>query len=91
MSILRDQGFVSKADAESALKAYELLRRCEMALRRFDNRSVSSLPAEPDEHTRLARRLGYKEVSGFAADCREARDTIHALYQQYIKASGQSS
>ena len=64
----------------------ELLRRAETALRRFENKNVSTLPAAPDEQEKLAKRLGYKDVDLFAKEYRAARETIHALYDGYIKA-----
>jgi glutamine synthetase adenylyltransferase len=58
----------------------------ETALRRFENKNISTLPAAPEEQEKLAKRLGYKTVDLFAKEYRVARETIHALYQQYIKS-----
>jgi glutamate-ammonia-ligase adenylyltransferase len=91
LSLLQGRDFISKADAAAMAAAYELLRRCELVLRRFDNKSISSLPADPAEQATLAKRVGYKEPGRFATEYQNARDTIHALYQRYIKPNGLSS
>jgi glutamine synthetase adenylyltransferase len=78
---------VSDGDASNATQSYELLRRTEMALRRFENKNVSTLPAAPEDQEKLAKRLGYKDVDLLAKDYRAARETIHALYERYIKGT----
>lgn len=64
--------------------SYAFLRRCEVVLRRYDNRSVSTLPSDPDEQRKFAIRLGYREFEAFRGDYLNARDAIHALYRQQI-------
>ncbi len=83
---LQDNGVVSRTDAEQAKVSYELVRRCETALRRFETKSVSSLPADSDEQQKLAMRLGYDNADQFANEYRHARETIHTLYEQYVKS-----
>lgn len=83
---LEDNGVVSRTDAEKANVSYELVRRCETALRRFETKPVSTLPAGTDEQQKLATRLGYESTDLFANEYRHARETIHALYEQYIKS-----
>src|SRR5439155_5750658 len=46
---LREQNVISATDASNVAKSYELLRRAETALRRFENKNVSTLPAAPGE------------------------------------------
>jgi glutamate-ammonia-ligase adenylyltransferase len=84
---LQENEIVSDRDASNATQSYELLRRTEMALRRFENKNVSTLPAAPEEQEKLAKRLGYKDVDLFAKEYGAARETIHALYARYIKAT----
>ena len=83
---LRESDVISDPDASSAAQSYELLRRAEMALRRFENKNISTLPATPEEQKKLAKRVGYEDVDLFPNEYRAARETIHALYQRYIKA-----
>jgi glutamate-ammonia-ligase adenylyltransferase len=84
---LRENRVVSDGDASKATESYELLRRTEMALRRFENKNVSTLPAALEEQEKLAKRLGYEDLDLLAKDYRAARETIHALYERYIKGT----
>jgi len=83
---LRENKMVSDRDASCATQSYELMRRTETALRRFENKNISTLPGAPEEQEKLAKRLGYKDVDLFAKQYRAARETIHALYDRSIKA-----
>ena len=83
---LREIEMVSDRDASNATQSYEVLRRTETALRRFENKNISTLPYAPEEQEKLAKRLGYKDVDLFAKQYRAARETIHALYDRYLKA-----
>ncbi len=77
---------ISYTDTDRTIKAYYRLRRIEMALRRFENKNVSNLPATPEEQAKLAKRLDYKDLEDFANEYRAARETIDASYAQYIKS-----
>ena len=83
---LREIEMVSDRDASNATQSYEVPRRTETALRRFENKNISTLPYAPEEQEKLAKRLGYKDVDLFAKQYRAARETIHALYNRYLKA-----
>jgi glutamate-ammonia-ligase adenylyltransferase len=64
--------------------SYAFLRRCELVLRRYDNRGVSTLPSDPDEQRKFAIRLGYRDFEDFRGSYLDARQAVHALYQQQI-------
>jgi glutamate-ammonia-ligase adenylyltransferase len=85
LSMLQERDLIEKDDAAAAAESYDLIRRCETVLRRFENKNISGLPADPDEQEKLAKRLGYKEAGIFANQYRNARERIHALYQRYVK------
>ena len=57
---------------------YLFLRRCEAAIRRMDNASVSVLPDEPAEQRRVGIRLGFDTRDAFLTRYRAARAAIHA-------------
>ena len=84
---LGENKMVSDRDVSNATQSYELLRRTETAQRRFENKNISTLPGAPEEQEKLAKRLGHKDVDLFAKQYRAARETIHALYERYVKAS----
>jgi len=83
---LRDNEVVSKDDADRIAKSYRFLRRIETALRRFENKNVSALPATPEEQARLSKWLDYKNEERFAQEYQAARETIHTIYERYAKA-----
>ena len=86
LTALRQAKVVSESDATKASTSYNFLRRIELTLRRFENKNVSTLPSTPDEQARLAKRLGHKDGEHFVTEYQTAREKIHALYQQHIKA-----
>ncbi len=80
------RGLLNDGDANQLRKSYRFLRRCESALRRYENKAISSLPLDPTEQQKLAVRLGYDSFEDFRRDYVDARDKIHALYDRRIKA-----
>ena len=84
---LHRHGHMTDSEVAKLKNAYGLLRRCELVLRRFDNRSVSTLPDDPVEQRKFAVRLGYNEFDAFRHDYINARDAIHALYEHHIMAA----
>jgi glutamate-ammonia-ligase adenylyltransferase len=87
MKRLRDDA-ISKVDADKMSVSYNFLRRCESVLRRYETKSVSTMPAGADEQRKMAIWLGYKDAEQFARDYRSARETIRAVYDHYIKRGG---
>ena len=82
---LRQHGYMNDFEVTRFKKAYALLRRCELVLRRYDNRSISMLPSGPEEQHRFAVRLGYGELDTFRRDYIDAREAIHALYERHVR------
>jgi glutamate-ammonia-ligase adenylyltransferase len=84
---LHGYGVFNDTDATRLKQSYALLRRCESALRRYENKAVSTLPIDPNEQRNLAIRFGYDSFETFRRDYVDARDVVQALYDQKIKAS----
>jgi glutamine synthetase adenylyltransferase len=82
---LREHGILTNAEAAKLKQAYGLLRRYESALRRYENKAVSTLPRDPSEQQKISVRLGYDDFETFRRDYLDAREAIHALYEQRIK------
>ena len=80
-------GIIREADSAVLKTSYEYLRLIESALRRWENKSISSLPADEMEQRKLARRLGADSLDAFARRYREARESIHAVYTHYVNHS----
>jgi [glutamine synthetase] adenylyltransferase / [glutamine synthetase]-adenylyl-L-tyrosine phosphorylase len=87
VSGLCGRGLFNEAEAKQLRQSYQLLRRCESGLRRYENKAVSSVPTDQGEQQKLAIRLGYDSFENFRRDYVAARDTIHALYERKIKAA----
>jgi [glutamine synthetase] adenylyltransferase / [glutamine synthetase]-adenylyl-L-tyrosine phosphorylase len=82
---LADGGVMTKPDADELRKHYEYLRSIESALRRWENKSVSNLPADKTGQEQLARRVGAKSLDAFAQAYRASRSGIHAIYSRYFR------
>ena len=81
---LVDAGAMRKPDADKLRQHYEYLRSIGSALRRWENRSVSTLPADKTEQEKFAVRAGAKSLDDFAQAYREARNGVHAIYSKYL-------
>jgi len=81
---LHHSGHLDKSAVAKLKESYAFLRRCELVLRRYDNRSVSTLPSDPEEQRKFAIRLGFNEFDAFRRDYLTAREAIHMMYQQHI-------
>ena len=73
-------------DAKKAIQSYNFLRRIETTLRRFENKNVSALPTTSEEQTKIAKRLGHKQLESFMKLYHATREAIHALYLRHVKA-----
>ena len=78
-------GHLSEEETIELKRAYNILRRCESALRRYENTSASALPAEVNEQALLARRAGAVTLEEFRQDYEAARSAIHRIYQRGLK------
>ena len=78
-------GALQKEEASLVSRNYQYLRLIESVLRRWDNKSVSSLPMGEMEQRKLAKRVGADSLDSFGQRYREAREGIHAVYSRYIR------
>ena len=84
---LHQSGHLDKSDVARLKNSYAFLRRCELVLRRYDNRSVSTLPGDSDEQRKFSIRLGYNDFDAFRRDYLTAREAIHTIYERQITAA----
>jgi glutamate-ammonia-ligase adenylyltransferase len=82
--LLRKREVFTDAETTKLKDSYRFLRRCESVLRRYDNKALSVLPGDPNEQRKLCVRLGYDSFEIFHRDYLDARETIHAIYQQHV-------
>jgi len=88
---LGERGLFNDAEATKLKQSYGFLRRCESALRRYENKTVSSLPNDPSEQKRLAIRLGYHSLDTFRRDYIDARESIHTIYERHVNCGKHGS
>lgn len=81
---LKQLGVINPGDASALKASYEFLRRCESILRRWEYKSVATLPANEAEQRKFVSRLAVKNVASFGEQYRHARETIHAIYLRYF-------
>jgi glutamate-ammonia-ligase adenylyltransferase len=77
--------FVDQIDGEAVARDYEMLRRVEARLRVADLRDHNVVPADSEERTMLARRLGYQgedAAEQLAADVDAAARRIRSVYER---------
>ncbi len=82
---LASKGLLQQEEATVVKGSYEYLRLIESVLRRFENKSVSSLPASEMGQRRLALRVGAESLDSFEQRYREARESIHEIYLRYVR------
>ena len=75
---------LEKRDARGLQSAYNFLRTCESVLRRWQNRSVSTLPTIREEEDQFARRMRFATIDDFRAPYGRAREVIHSLRLRYL-------
>ena len=61
-----------------------VLRRIENRLRLADGRSLSTLPGDPAERLRLARRCGFPDVAALDAEVGRARALLRGWFEKLI-------
>ncbi len=76
---------IGAEDAASLKENYTHLRAIESVLRRWENKSVSTLPADEAAQRKLAARVGADSLDAFAQRYREARANIHAIYLRNLR------
>ncbi len=84
LDILRARKVMEAGDAGSLRSAYNFLRSCESILRRWGHRSVSRLPAAPEEEAIFARRMKCKTIEEFSLPYQRAREVIRSLRLRYL-------
>jgi glutamate-ammonia-ligase adenylyltransferase len=82
---LAEAGVMNNTDAAILRKHYEYLRSIGSILERWENKSISILPADKVEQQKLAARAGAESLDSFAQTYRDARSGIHAIYSRYLR------
>ena len=84
LQMMRSLKVLEKTDAQNLREAYIFLRRCESVLRRWQFRSISTLPVTHEEEERFARRMKFATIEDFRAPYGRARELVHSLRMRYL-------
>lgn len=82
---LTTKRLLSQEEAALLKESYLHLRLIESILRRWENKSVSTLPADETEQRKLAKRVGADSLDSFAQRYREARESIHSIASRHLR------
>ena len=84
-------GLLSSRDRDELSEAYVALRRLEHRIQMVAERQTHSLPEDPRELERLARRAGYPAAEAMQRDLATHRARVEARFQDLLRvASGRS-
>ncbi|MEY2538071.1 MAG: [glutamine synthetase] adenylyltransferase / [glutamine synthetase]-adenylyl-L-tyrosine [Verrucomicrobiota bacterium] len=84
---LHHDGHLSDMEVIRLKSSYDFLRKCESTVRRYENTSVSTLPADSTELGQFCRRMGFSTVEAFSEAYNTARTSIHDVYLKRLKES----
>lgn len=88
LQALRDAQLLPEAEADVLRRAYLFLRDVENKLQMVADAQVHALPRSPEELRLLARRLGYRDAAGVAAEealqraHRAHTDAVHRIFTE---------
>jgi glutamate-ammonia-ligase adenylyltransferase len=91
LEALAREGLLRREDSQSLQEAYCFLRRLESALRIVDDRSINTIPENPADQRRLARRLGYqngnisKAEEALLEEVHRRTSEVRALYDRALQ------
>ena len=85
LEALAEAKVVRRPDADTLRQHYEYLRAVESILRRWEHKSVSSLPNDKIAQEKIAIRMGAENLDAFAQSYRAARAGIHEIYGRYLR------
>jgi glutamine synthetase adenylyltransferase len=73
---------LSDAERETLRNAYRFLRKLESVLRRVDNVSVSTFPANEEDQRRVAKWMGFESREPFLDEYRRHRERVALIIDQ---------
>ncbi|MGZ6123766.1 MAG: bifunctional [glutamate--ammonia ligase]-adenylyl-L-tyrosine phosphorylase/[glutamate--ammonia-ligase] adenylyltransferase [Myxococcales bacterium] len=85
-------GLISSRDRDELGEAYVVLRRLEHRIQMVAERQTHSLPDDPPERGRLARRAGYPDAAAMERDLSRHRAHVEARFKDLLRvASGDAA
>ena len=81
-------GLVSSRDRDELSEAYIALRRLEHRVQMVGERQTHSIPEDPAEQSRLARRTGYTDAAAMLRELSVHRAQVEARFQDLLRVAG---
>ncbi|MGZ6144306.1 MAG: bifunctional [glutamate--ammonia ligase]-adenylyl-L-tyrosine phosphorylase/[glutamate--ammonia-ligase] adenylyltransferase, partial [Myxococcales bacterium] len=82
-------GLISSRDRDELSEAYVALRRLEHRVQMVAERQTHSIPEDPAEQARLARRAGYPDAEAMLADLAQHRAHVEARFKDLLRVAGE--
>ena len=79
---LRHDGFLTGAEAQELSDDYQFLRTLEHRLQLLQGFQTQTLPTDPRERFRVARRMGFLDSDAFESELSRRRDRVHAALER---------
>ena len=80
-------GLISSRDRDELGEAYVVLRRLEHRIQMVAERQTHSIPEDPRERERLARRAGYADAAAMERDLSRHRANVEARFQDLLRVA----
>ena len=81
-------GLVSSRDRDELSEAYIALRRLEHRVQMVAERQTHSIPEDPAEQARLARRTGYADAAAMHRELAAHRAHVEARFKDLLRVAG---
>lgn len=82
LSVLKKLQLAPAEDLDRLARAYVFLRRIENRLQMEEERQIHTLPTDPAEIARLARRTGYPDAGAFLKDLKEQTAFVSSCFER---------
>jgi [glutamine synthetase] adenylyltransferase / [glutamine synthetase]-adenylyl-L-tyrosine phosphorylase len=80
LKVLKENSLLTAAEYEGLHEAYVLFRRLEHRVQLDENIQTHSLPADPAERRRFAKKMGYASARDLDADLNDRRNIVRRIF-----------
>ena len=81
-------GLISSRDRDELSEAYIALRRLEHRVQMVAERQTHSIPEDPGEQSRLARRAGYADAAAMHRELSAHRANVESRFKDLLRVAG---
>ena len=84
-------GLISSRDRDELSEAYVALRKLEHRVQMVAERQTHSIPEDPKEQERLARRAGFADAEAMFGDLQQHRARVEARFKDLLRVAGEEA